>query len=86
MPENHDLELISFKLCPFVQRTVITLEKKNAPYRIRYVDLADPPDWFLQLSPSKKVPLLRIDGAGHAPVLSHPQACIARLLQRVGQA
>lgn len=63
MPENFDLELVSFKLCPFVQRTVITLEKKNAPYRIRYVDLADPPDWFLQLSPSKKVPLLRIDGS-----------------------
>lgn len=63
MPANFDLELVSFKLCPFVQRSVITLEKKNAPYRIRYVDLADPPDWFLQLSPSKKVPLLLIDGS-----------------------
>lgn len=58
-----DLELISFKLCPFVQRSVITLKVKNVPFRIRYVDLADPPTWFLQLSPSKKVPLLVIDGA-----------------------
>ena len=63
MPKSFDLELISFKLCPFVQRSVITLKSKNAPYRIRYVDLADPPNWFLQLSPSKKVPLLLIDGA-----------------------
>lgn len=61
MPRAFELELISFKLCPFVQRSVITLKKKNAPYRIRYVDLADPPEWFLQLSPSKKVPLLLID-------------------------
>jgi len=58
-----DLELISFKLCPFVQRSVITLKKNNAPYTIRYVDLADPPAWFLRLSPSEKVPLLVIDGA-----------------------
>lgn len=63
MPESFDLELIIFKLCPFVQRSVIMLEKKNVPYRIRYVDLADPPDWFLRLSPSKKVPLLLIDGS-----------------------
>lgn len=63
MPKAFDLELISFKLCPFVQRSVITLKTKNAPYRIRYVDLADPPEWFLQLSPSKKVPLLLIGGS-----------------------
>ncbi len=63
MPKNFDLELVSFKLCPYVQRSVITLKSKRAPYRIRYVELADPPDWFLQLSPSKKVPLLLIDGA-----------------------
>ncbi len=62
-PNSIDLELVSFKLCPFVQRSVITLKVKNAPFRIRYVDLADPPAWFLQLSPSKKVPLLVIDGA-----------------------
>lgn len=63
MPETFDLELISFKLCPFVQRSVITLNQKKASCRIRYVDLADPPDWFLKLSPSKKVPLLLIDGS-----------------------
>ena len=57
-----DLELVSFKLCPFVQRSVITLKRKAAPYSIRYVDLADPPDWFLALSPARKVSLLVVDG------------------------
>ena len=57
-----DLELVSFKLCPFVQRSVITLLHKQAPYRVRYLDLAAPPLWFLELSPAKKVPILVVDG------------------------
>ena len=57
-----DLELVSFKTCPFVQRSVVTLLHKRAPYRIRYVDLADPPQWFLELSPAKKAPILVVDG------------------------
>ena len=62
MADAADLELISFKLCPFVQRSVITLRHKAAPYGIRYVDLADPPPWFRVLSPRGKVPLLLVDG------------------------
>ncbi len=56
------LELISFKLCPFVQRSVITLNFKQVPYNITYIDLDDPPDWFAELSPTGKVPLLKVDG------------------------
>lgn len=57
-----DLELISFKLCPFVQRSVITLLYKEVPFRITYIDLSDPPAWFSELSPFGQVPVLRIDG------------------------
>jgi len=56
-----DFELVSFKLCPFVQRSVITLLHKQVKFRIRYVDLSAPPDWFLSLSPTKKVPLMVVD-------------------------
>ncbi len=52
--------LISFKLCPFVQRVAIALECKQVGYDIDYVDLADPPQWFLALSPLRKVPLLQL--------------------------
>lgn len=55
------LHLISFKTCPFVQRAVITLHYKNIDFDITYIDLADPPDWFLQLSPLGKVPVLKVD-------------------------
>jgi glutathione S-transferase len=54
------LELISFKLCPFVQRSVITLLHQDLPHQVTYIDLADPPDWFRRISPTGKVPLLRV--------------------------
>jgi len=55
------IELISFKLCPFVQRSVITLLKKGVDFKITYVDLADKPDWFLAISPLGKVPVLKYE-------------------------
>ncbi|HUV22443.1 MAG TPA: glutathione S-transferase family protein [Gammaproteobacteria bacterium] len=55
------LHLISFKTCPFVQRAVITLKHKHIDYDITYIDLAEPPDWFVELSPLKKVPVLKVD-------------------------
>ncbi len=55
------LHLISFKTCPFVQRAVITLKHKNIDFDITYIDLADPPDWFLEISPLAKVPVLKVD-------------------------
>ena len=56
---NKPIELISFNLCPFVQRSVITLLKKGVDFKITYIDLADKPDWFLKISPLGKVPVLR---------------------------
>jgi len=55
-----DIELVSFKLCPYVQRSVITLLEKKIDFKITYIDLNDPPQWFLDLSPLGKVPLLRV--------------------------
>ena len=55
------LKLVSFKACPFVQRVAITLQYKGIDYDIEYIDLADPPEWFLAISPLKKVPLLIVD-------------------------
>lgn len=57
-----DIELISFDLCPFVQRSVITLLEKDIPFKRTNIDLANKPAWFLQISPLGKVPVLRING------------------------
>ena len=56
------IRLISFKTCPYVQRAVITLLHKQIEFDISYVDLDDPPDWFIELSPLQKVPVLQVDG------------------------
>jgi len=56
------LELVSFDLCPFVQRSVITLKHKKAPFDIKYIDLENPPEWFKKISPLGQVPVLIVDG------------------------
>ena len=43
-----------------VQRAVIILNHKKVDYKVTYVDLENPPDWFNKISPLKKVPLLKI--------------------------
>ncbi|MBD2636652.1 glutathione S-transferase family protein [Limnothrix sp. FACHB-881] len=55
------LELVSHVLCPYVQRAVITLLEKGIPHERTYIDLANKPDWFRQISPLGKVPLLQVD-------------------------
>jgi glutathione S-transferase len=56
------LQLISHPLCPYVQRAVIALEEKQAPYERTDIDLANKPAWFLALSPLGKTPLLLAEG------------------------
>lgn len=55
------LTLVSFDLCPYVQRAAIVLREKNVPYERIDVDLANKPDWFKAISPLGKVPLLKVD-------------------------
>ena len=57
-----DYKLVSFDVCPFVQRSMITLEERGVPYEIEYIELADPPEWFTKLSPLNKVPILITNG------------------------
>jgi len=60
--ESVMLTLVSFDLCPYVQRAAIVLAEKGIPFERRDVDLANKPDWFRAISPLGKVPLLQVDG------------------------
>src|SRR5437868_567202 len=53
--------LVSFKTCPWVQRAAIVLREKKIDFEFRHIDRDNRPDWFLAISPHKKVPVLRID-------------------------
>lgn len=54
------LTLISHPLCPFVQRAAIVLLEKGVAFDRIDVDLSAKPDWFLALSPTGKVPVLKV--------------------------
>jgi glutathione S-transferase len=54
--------LASFDTCPWVQRAAIVLREKNIEFEFRHIDRVNRPDWFLAISPHKKVPVLSIDG------------------------
>lgn len=54
------LTLISHPLCPFVQRAAIVLLEKGVEFDRINVNLSAKPDWFLALSPTGKVPLLKV--------------------------
>lgn len=56
------LELVSHKLCPYVQRAAITLAEKGVAFERSWVDLSNKPAWFTSISPLGKVPLLKVDG------------------------
>lgn len=59
--KQKNLHLIAHVICPYVQRSIITLEEKNIPYTRTDIELADKPLWFNQKSPMGKVPVLLVD-------------------------
>jgi len=74
--------LISFPLCPYVQRAAILLLEKGVPFERVDIDLAAKPDWFLKLSPLGKVPVLVVEEDGRETVLFE-SAVIAEYLDEV---
>src|ERR1700726_921436 len=53
--------LVSFNTCPWGQRSAFVLREKNTEFELRHIEPDNRPDWFLAISPHKKVPVLRID-------------------------
>jgi len=58
MPSTQNYKLVSFVLCPFVQRAVIMLRHKGIDFDIEYIDIANKPQWYLDKVPTGKVPAL----------------------------
>ncbi|KAM7267311.1 hypothetical protein ACFE04_009477 [Oxalis oulophora] len=47
--------------CPFCQKVLLTLEEKKVPYELKLVDLTNKPQWFLNISPEGKVPVIKLE-------------------------
>lgn len=54
--------LIGFPICPFVARARIVAQEKGVELKVRFIDLANKPAWFLDRSPTGTVPALDADG------------------------
>lgn len=54
-------QLVSFKTCPWVQRAAIALREKNVAFEFTHIEPDNRPEWFLKISPHKKVPVLRVN-------------------------
>lgn len=52
------IKIISFKICPFVERVTGSLEARDIAYDIEYISLKDKPQWFLDISPNGQVPVM----------------------------
>ena len=80
MPDAN-LTLVSHPLCPFVQRVAIVLLEKGVSFRRVEVDLAAKPQWFLAISPSGKVPLLKVEQADGADAVLFESVVICEYLE-----
>ena len=78
MPE---LTLISHHLCPYVQRAAIALAEKGVPFERVNIDLADKPDWFREISPLGKVPLLKVTHQDGSETVIFESAVILEYLE-----
>lgn len=58
-----DVDIISSSSCPFAQRTRMALMEKGIDFELIEISLDDKPDWFLEISPYGKVPVIRHNGA-----------------------
>lgn len=78
------LQLVSHHLCPYVQRAVIVAAEKGVALGRTLIDLSDKPGWFVALSPTGKVPLLRVTGADGTEHVLFESAAISEFLDETG--
>lgn len=52
------LRLYSMRFCPFAQRARLVLAAKGIPYECININLKDKPEWFFELNPGGKVPVI----------------------------
>lgn len=73
-----DLEFITSHVCPYAQRTHMALIEKRLEFERTEIDLAAKPDWFNEVSPYSKVPVLR-----HGDAVVYESAIINEYLEEV---
>lgn len=53
------VEIYSSTVCPYAHRTRLTLLEKGVDFKLTEIDLDNKPDWFSEISPYGKVPVIK---------------------------
>lgn len=54
-----EVEIYSASVCPFAHRTRLTLVEKGVDFSLTEINLEQKPDWFQEVSPYEKVPVIK---------------------------
>ena len=58
------LVLYGAPLSPFVRKADVVLREKNVPFELESVNIMPMPDWFKEISPARRIPVLRDKSVG----------------------
>ena len=59
-----DLVVYGLKGSPFVRKVQVLLAEKGVDFEIEAVSPFPPPDWFVELNPARRIPVLRDRSVG----------------------
>ncbi|MDZ7684725.1 MAG: glutathione S-transferase family protein [Gammaproteobacteria bacterium] len=54
-----DLVVYGTPVSPFVRKVEVVLKNQGAEYELEMINIMAMPDWFLEISPAKRIPVLR---------------------------
>lgn len=54
-----EVEIYSATVCPYAHRTRLALLEKGVNFNLTEIDLENKPDWFTEVSPYSKVPVIK---------------------------
>ena len=59
-----DFVLYGTPMSPFVRKAEAALHKAGADYELVNINIMDMPDWFVEISPARRIPVLRDNSIG----------------------
>ena len=78
--DRPDLVIYGSPVSPFVRKVAAVAIEKDVPFEVEQVNVFDPPQWFRDISPMKRIPVLRdrsIAGEGPQGTIADSSAICA---------
>ncbi|MDH3641655.1 MAG: glutathione S-transferase N-terminal domain-containing protein, partial [Gammaproteobacteria bacterium] len=63
-----DLVIYGTPVSPFVRKVEAVLRTQGVAYDFENINIMDMPDWFLEISPARRIPVLRDRSVGREGV------------------